>query len=148
MSPEVIALVGIAVTLFLGLCTLFVGLWKMNYNLRTDIGGKIDELRTEIHGDISGLRGELNALRTETDRKLDGLRGEFNALHMEVDGKLEGLRTEFNALRGEFDILRADVHRDIQKFHDGQEALNRRMARIEGLVDGLRGAINAQPAAA
>ena len=94
---------------------------------------------------------ELNTLRSEIDGKLEGLRTELNEVRGEFDtlrGEFNTLRGEFSTLRGEFDILRADVRGDIRKFHDGQEALNRRMARIEGLVDGLRGAINAPPAAA
>ena len=83
-------------------------------------------LRDEFRGEMHGLRGEVNG-------KMDGLRGEVN-------GKIDGLREEMNGkmhgLHGRMDRIQAEIG-----------ALRERMAKLEGLLEGLREAITGRKVA-
>ena len=43
--------------------------------------------------------------------------------------------------------LRKEVHEEIKELREGQQALNERMARVEGLIEGLREAVAGRSAA-
>ena len=53
---------------------------------RTELGGKIDSVKTELEGRIRALDGKIDSVKTE-------LGGRISAL----DGKIEGVRTELGA---------------------------------------------------
>jgi len=73
-----------------------------------------------------GLRTEFQDLRTE-------LKADIHRLEDKIEDKVDGLRKELKA--------------DIQDIQQAQHGLNERMARIEGLVQGLQEAIVARSAA-
>ena len=43
--------------------------------------------------------------------------------------------------------LRKEVHEEIKELREGQQALNERMARVEGLIEGLRESVTRRSAA-
>ncbi len=43
--------------------------------------------------------------------------------------------------------LRKEVREETKELREGQQALNERMARVEGLIEGLREAVTRRPAA-
>lgn len=79
-------------------------------------------LATLMVGLFAWLRADATALRKE-------MRAEFGALREEMDGKVSGLRGEISRLSTEVAELRE------------------RMARMEGLLDGLREAVAGKHAA-
>ncbi len=82
-------------------------------------------LRQDVRREVDGLR-----------REIDGLRGEINGLREEVGREIGGLRGEIDGLRGEVNGLRLEIG-----------DLRERMARLEGLLEGLREAIGGRHAA-
>ena len=66
---------------------------------------------------------------------LNGLRSDINGLRNQVDGfqrQLDGYREELNGFRAELTSMRRDI-----------ADLGERVARVEGLLDGLRESIRA-----
>ena len=62
-------------------------------------------------------RKDIGDLRAELNAKIDGIRTEIGNLRAELNAKIDGIRTEIGNLR-------------------------ERMARLEGLLEGLREAIS------
>ena len=87
-------------------------------------------LRTEVRTDIADVRTEMQALRTEVNT-------EMQALRTEVNTEMQTLRTEVRT-----DI--ADVRTDIRALEQRLAGVERRQARTEGLLEGLRDAITAR----
>ncbi len=81
-----------------------------------------NSLRLEIRDEFKSVRGEIAGLRTEMQDEFKSVRGE-----------IAGLRTE---MQDEFISVRGDIGK-----------LSERMARVEGMIDGLREAIAARAAA-
>ncbi len=78
---------------------------------------------------LNGLRSDINGLRTE----MNGFRTQLNSFQTQLDGfrtQLDGFREELNGFRAELAAMRRD-------FAD----LCERVARVEGLLDGLRESI-------
>ena len=76
------------------------------------------------------LRTEMQSLRTETRTGMQNLRRELHA-------EIAGMRADITA-----DIT--DVRNDIRALETRLAAVERRQARTEGLLEGLRDAITAQ----
>ena len=80
-------------------------------------------LRTEVRTDIADVRTEI---RTD----IADVRTEMQALRAEVHTEMQALRTEVRA--------------DIRSLEHRLAAVERRQARTEGLLEGLRDAITAR----
>ena len=78
----------------------------------------------------SELRTEMQTLRTEVNTEMQTLRTEVN--------------TEMQTLRTEMQALRTEVRADIRALEHRLAAVERRQARTEGLLEGLRDAITAR----
>ena len=52
-----------------------------------------------------------------------------------------------NSLRKEIREETREVREETRELREGQQALNERMARVEGLIEGLREAVTRRPAA-
>jgi hypothetical protein len=90
-------------------------------DLRTELKGDINDLRTALKGDIAGAKAEIADLRTELKGDINDLRtelkGDINDLRTELKGDIAGFRTEFKAdiaglgtqLRLEMEVLRRDL---------------------------------------
>ena len=116
MSNELIAIIGVGVTLA-GL------ILYSQHNLRADMQLQREETRTEF----KAVRSEMQVQREET-------RAEFKAVRSEMQAGFRSMRSEmqaeFNKHLGAINSLREDVNR-----------LHGRVARQEGLMEGLREAI-------
>ena len=116
MSNELIAIIGVGVTLA-GL------ILYSQHNLRADMQVQREETRTEF----KAVRSEMKALRSE-------MKAEFKTLRSEMKAEFKALRSEmkakFNKHLGAINSLREDVNQ-----------LQGRVARQEGLMEGLREAI-------
>lgn len=55
--------------------------------------------------------------------------------------------TMINSLRKEAREEIKEVREETKELREGQQALNERMARVEGLIEGLREAVTGRPAA-
>ena len=116
MSNELIAIIGVGVTLA-GL------ILYSQQNLRADMQLQREETRTEF----KAVRSEMQVQREET-------RAEFKAVRSEMQAGFRSMRSEmqaeFSKHLGAINSLREDVNR-----------LHGRVARQEGLMEGLREAI-------
>jgi chromosome segregation ATPase len=61
-----------------------------------------DDLRSELHHELHGIREELGGIRGE----LSGVRGELDGIH----GTLSGVRAELDGIRGELDGIRGELN--------------------------------------
>ena len=91
------------------------------------------ELREEFREGLAGLRKEL---REEFREGLAGLRKELREEFREDIGTV---RSELSDLRREFNAFGAQMHKEIA-------ALSERVARLGGLVEGLRDAVTGKAA--
>ncbi len=80
-----------------------------------------------------GLRQDMARMESRLDEKISGLESrtdeKISGLESRLDGKISGLESQINDLRGEVGELRE------------------RMAKLEGLLEGLREAITGRAAA-
>lgn len=139
MSPELIAILTIGVTLAGG--QLAAVLWLV---ARMDAGfarvdERFDQLRTDVQKEIGVLRAEMQAA---VQALRDEMQADMQALRDEMQAGMQALRTE---LKADMQQVRAEiraVETRVASVEQGQ-------ARLEGLVDGLREAITgrATPAA-
>ena len=120
---ELLSIIGSMVAVGITLGAVVIG---STANLRTEM----QTLRTEVRTDITDVRTEMQNLRAEVNT-------EMQALRAEVHTEMQTLRTEVRT-----DI--ADVRTDIRALEHRLVAVERRQARTEGLLEGLRDAITAQ----
>ena len=83
-----------------------------------------------VIGSVGNLRAEMQTLRTEVRTDITDVRTEMQSLRAEVSTEMQALRTE--------------VRTDIRALEHRLVAVERRQARTEGLLEGLRDAITAQ----
>ena len=102
-----------------------------NANLHTELRGEMEALRVGMHAEMQELRqetrGEMEALRV-------GMHAEMQELRQETRTEIQALRTEVRS-----DIT--EVRGDIRALEVRLAAVERRQARTEGLLEGLRDAI-------
>ena len=90
---------------------------------------------------IVGSNANLHAeLRTEMQELRAEVRAEMQVLRAEVHTEMQELRAE---VRAEIQVLRAKVRTDIRALERRLSAVEQRLARAEGLLEGLRDAITA-----
>ena len=116
MSNELIAIIGVGVTLA-GLI-----LYSQHY-LRADMQLQREETRTEF----KAVRSEMQVQREETRAEFKAVRSEMQAGFRSMQSEMQA---EFSKHLGAINSLREDVNR-----------LHGRVARQEGLMEGLREAI-------
>ena len=83
------------------------------------------------------LRAEMKAIRDE-------FRGEMKAIRDEFRGEMKAIRDEF---RGEMKAVRDEFRGEMNQVHTEVGGLRERMAKLEGLLEGLREAITGRKAA-
>ena len=129
MSPELYTIIGVAIALAGLIINSHRSLSASMAQMRKEHLEAIGALRTEYLEGIGALRTEylegIGALRTEYREAM----GELRTEHSEAFG---ALRTERREATGE---LRRDLG-----------ALGERVARVEGLLEGLRDAITGKAA--
>ena len=86
---------------------------------------------------VAVVIGSIAGLRTEVRTDIAEVRTEMQTLRAEVNTEMQTLRTEMQALRTE-------VRADIRALEHRLAAVERRQARTEGLLEGLRNAITAR----
>ena len=101
------------------LLSIIGSVFAVGIALAAVVVGSIAGLRTEVRTDIADVRTEMQALRAEVNT-------EMRILRAEVRTDIAGVRTDIRALE----------HR--------LAAVERRQARTEGLLEGLRDAITAR----
>ena len=109
MTPELIAILALGLTLIGLLLTL-----------RRDARADNQTLRAELRVEIQNLRADSRA--------------ENHALRAEVRSEIQNLREEVHA--GD-QRLREDVHAEISNLRTDVQSLAERTARLEGVIQGL-----------
>ncbi len=112
MSMELIALIGIGVTV------ISIGV----------------ALATLILNTLRNLRADMRAQREET-------RAEFKAGRVEMRAQREETQAEFKAMREEIQAQREETKTEFKTQREAIISLLERMAHLEGLLEGLREAI-------
>jgi|GEM_PF-1611258 len=112
---------------------LFPGIEHMINDVRTELKGDIADLRTELKGDIADLRTELKGdiadLRTELKGEMADMRSEF--------------RGEFRAVRGDLDDLRERVSRLEKMAKEDLSMMAGEIASIKKEIKRLQMRVNA-----
>ena len=102
MSPELIAILGIGVTVAGG--QLASVLWLANF-VRAETGtirAEMGTIRAEMGRQTTSLRSEITSLRSETSGQITALRTDIAELRDrtgKLEGLLEGLRDAISARR-------------------------------------------------
>ena len=112
MSMELIALIGIGVTV------ISIGV----------------ALATLILNTLRNLRADMQAQREETQ-------AEFKAAQAEMQAQREETQAEFKAMREEIQAQREETKTEFKTQREAIISLLERMAHLEGLLEGLREAI-------
>ena len=123
MTPEAWTAIGTGVVVLIAIATSHR---HLRDEFRREMRAFRDEMRGEMKAGYDELRGEMRAGRDE-------LRGEMRAGRDELRGEMKAGREES---RGETNQIHADVG-----------GLRERMARLEGLLEGLREVITGRKAA-
>ena len=111
-----------------GLAVLIVGLFAW---LRADMGRMETRLNTRIGGVESGLGARIDGVEAGLNARMDGVKTDLNA-------GIDGVKTELNA---RIDGVGANLASRIERVEQGNMDLRECMARIEGMLDGLRDSI-------
>ena len=90
---------------------------------KDDLKVEISGLRSELKGDISGLKVEITELRSELKEDMTGLRSELKEDISELKEDMTGLRSELkedmtglrSELKGEMTGLRSELKEDISE---------------------------------
>ena len=113
MSAELIGILSVGVAL----AALHMASIK---GLREDMNARIQGLRDDTNISIRGFREDMNA-------SIRGLREDMNA-------SIKGFREDMNAsIKG--------LREDMKSMENRLDSLEQRMARLEGVLDGLREAL-------
>ena len=77
------------------------------------------------------LRADMGRMETRLNARVDGVKTELNA-------RIDGVKTELSAhIHG----AKTELSARIERVEQGNMDLRKRMARIEGMLDGLRDSI-------
>ena len=109
-----------------------------NANLHAELRGEMETLRVGMHTAMQELRQEVHAEMQELRQEVHA---EMQELRDETRSEIRTLRTEVRA-----DIT--DARGDIRALEVRLAAVERRQARTEGLLEGLRDAITGKDAGA
>ena len=115
MSPEFIAILSIGATL--AGTQLAAVLWLAGY-----VQSQANAVRAEMRSEIGNVRTEIGGVRTE-----------IGAVRTEVTDETRSVRTEITGVLAEISCVRGET-----------ADLRERMARVEGLLEGLRDTIGNQ----
>ncbi len=134
MTPEAWTAIGTGVVVLIAIATSHR---HLRDEFRREMRAFRDEIRAEMKAGHDELRGEMKAGRDESRAEMkagrDESRAEMKAGHDELRGEVRAGREEF---RAETNQIHADVG-----------GLRERMARLEGLLEGLREPITGRKAA-
>ena len=124
---ELIALIGISVTVItigVALATLILNTQR---NLRADIRAQRDETRAEF----KAVRADMQAQRDET-------RSGFKAVRADMQAQRDETRSGFKAVRADMQAQREETKTEFKTQREAIISLLERMAHLEGLLEGLR----------
>jgi exonuclease VII large subunit len=124
MSPELTPILIAVATVGVALAALMVGLFAW--------------LRQDARQTEDRLTDRFNHLEARTDQRLEQMEARIN----ERIGQLESRTTErFDQADGRIDALERDHQERFASLDRGQAELRERMAKLEGLLEGLRESI-------
>ena len=87
------------------------------------------------------------SLRADLHRFEDKVDARFESFEVKVDARFEAVDARFEAFEQKVDTRFDSVHSEIHGLREAQHGLDNRMARLEGLMQGLREAIVARSVA-
>ena len=116
MTPELIGILSVGVVLLVGLGSLTVGIAAW-------LRGDIRQVRDEVHHVRHDLGAEIRQVRADLSAEIGQVRTDLSA---EIGQVRADLSAEIGQVRADVDGLRTDV-RD----------LVRRLARVEGVIEGM-----------
>lgn len=79
---------------------------------------KIDELRTELKGEITDLRSDMDNMHTELKGEISDLRINMDDMHIELSGKIAALQISVGDLRERMDTMEFGPQTEIEKTYD------------------------------
>jgi hypothetical protein len=112
--------------------------------VRQEMAVMRDDLRSELHRGLHGIRGELNGVRGELDGihgTLNGVRGELDGIHGTLNGvrgELDGIHGTLSGVRGELD----GIHGTLNGVRGELDGIHGTLSGVRGELDGIRGELN------
>jgi TolA-binding protein len=141
MSPELTPILIAVATVGVALAALMVGLFAW---LRQDARQTEDRLTDRFNHLEARTDQRLEQMEARTDQRLEQMEARIN----ERIGQLESRTTErFDQADGRIDALERDHQERFASLDRGQAELRERMAKLEGLLEGLREAVTGHRAA-
>jgi uncharacterized coiled-coil DUF342 family protein len=89
-------------------------------SVRSELGGKIDDVRSELHEFRAELKSDITIVHDKLNGKIEELRGEFT-----------GLRDEFGVLRNEFSEFRDETKNSFKTLNKKFDTLNEEILDIK-----------------
>ena len=134
MSMELIALIGIGVTVITIGVALAALILNTQRNLRADMRTEFKAVRAEIQAQRDETKTEFKAVRADMQAQREETKAEFKAQREET-------KTEFKAVRADMQAQRDETKTEFKAQREVIISLLERMAHLEGLLEGLREAI-------
>ena len=134
MSMELIALIGIGVTVItigIALATLILNTQR---NLRSDMRAEFKVVRADMQAQREETKTEFKAMRADMQAQREETKADFKAQREET-------KTEFKAVRADMQAQRDETKTEFKAQREVIISLLERMAHLEGLLEGLREAI-------
>ena len=131
---ELIALIGIGVTVITIGVALAALILNTQRNLRADMRTEFKAVRAEIQAQRDETKTEFKAVRADMQAQREETKAEFKAQREET-------KTEFKAVRADMQAQRDETKTEFKAQREVIISLLERMAHLEGLLEGLREAI-------
>ena len=131
---ELIALIGIGVTVItigIALATLILNAQR---NLRSDMRAEFKVVRADMQAQREETKTEFKAMRADMQAQREETKADFKAQREET-------KTEFKAVRADMQAQRDETKTEFKAQREVIISLLERMAHLEGLLEGLREAI-------
>ena len=138
---ELIALIGISVTVITIGVALAALILNTQRNLRADMRTEFKAVRAEMQAQREEIKTEFKAVRADVQAQREETKTEFKAVRADVQAQREETKTEFKAVRAEMQAQREETKTEFKTQREAIISLLERMAHLEGLLEGLREAI-------
>ena len=152
MSMELIALIGISVTVITIGVALAALILNTQRNLRADMRTEFKAVRADMQAQREEIKTEFKAVRADMQAQREETKTEFKAARADMQAQREETKTEFKTARTDMQAPREETKTEFKtqreaiktEFKAQREviiSLLERMAHLEGLLEGLREAI-------
>ena len=137
MSMELIALIGIGMTVItigVALATLILNIQR---NLRADMRAEFKVVRADMQAQRDETKTEFKAVRADMQAQREETRTEIKVVRADMQAQREETRTEIKVVRADMQAQREETKIEFKALQrEAIISLLERMAHLEGLLEG------------